>query len=494
MINRASNTSNSSKVAPSLSYWRCDNYPYYIPSIHGIKRVFAPIMEDDKVPVIRDELHCILKGSATYELIHAKTGESTFIKVEKNDIMFLSSGMQYYIIRETSADFECLKISFYLYTCNNVFTSDAALNFSEALDTPITHRRMTLYLPRLSHFNYGDQIHNHISNIMEYRHMKKNGYIIQIQSNLLQLIFCILSEAKEKHNNILKNANLIGITSKYSPFAVMPKGCKLSVSDVVIYDSNPHSNSSKSTVLSVFCAHKNYKLTPDDDSLITEDIYDQNTNKKYIELSATNNSLYHIWIYPKKDCFTPDLREYSENSYLRFYAKSNTEMRFGIVVYNHDIHQFISHTFFITPSKTYTEYCVPLLGGEEQNIQSPHIHRIIDYITQNYDRKIKVEDIAKSIHLNSSYISTKFKEEMGISISDYILDYRLSIAKKLLISSPESPISEIALASGFYDTAHFSKSFKKVFLITAKEYRNRNSHINASRRVEQNKKSKPLVN
>ena len=48
---------------------------------------------------------------------------------------------------------------------------------------------------------------------------------------------------------------------------------------------------------------------------------------------------------------------------------------------------------------------------------------------------------------------------------------RLSVAKNLLISSPESSISEIAHFTGFYDSAHFSKVFKQSFGMTAKEFR-----------------------
>lgn len=466
---------NISESVPSLAYWKCDKYPYYIPSIKSITKIVTPIVKDVKTSATSDKLFCVLKGSATYEIIGLKASENTICKLKTNDILFLSCGMQYYIVRETSEDYEYLDISFFLYTCNNIFTHDLALNFTEALNSPITHHRMALYLPRISHFEYGDEIHEHISLIMEYRHLTKAGYTIQIQTNLLQLILAILSKAEQNYNSILVNANLIGISSKFNQFTVMPKGCKFTISDVKIFDSNPHNSKAEKKPLSVYQANNSYKLNPKSDNLYLNSFYDESCKRSYAELNAKEETMYHIWIYPKTDVFTPDLRPYFKDSYLQFFAKSNMEIRFGLVLYNHDIHQCISHVFHILPSKKYTEYCVPLLGGEEQVNRSPHTHKIINYIMQNYQHKIRLNDIAEYVHMNASYISAKFKEETGVSISDYILDYRLSVAKSLLISSPDSSICEIALLAGFYDTAHFSKSFKNAFGVTAKEYRNQNS-------------------
>lgn len=455
---------------PTFSFLRCDNYPYYIPSIKRISYLSAPISTGTKVDVGNDEILCVLSGSVCMEVYPSFTKDVVIYNAFKNDIFYFTCGMQKYKIIEASKDCEILRICFNLYTCCDLKTSSSVLDFDEALNSPINNRRMFTVLPKFSHFNYGDEIHTHISQIMEYRAMKKPGYVIQLQTHLLQLLLCI-SKTTDNYADVLKNIDVIGISSKFNPFTVMLKGCKLSISDVTIYNMNPHSKKTSAKVLSNFKAHRRCILNPKDNSLTAAEKHNNELDMDFIEISASADTIYHVWLYEERQKFISDLRPYAECAYLRFYAKCNMQMQFGIVVYNHNIHQYINHTFSIEPSKTFIEYCVPLISANNQETYNSHINKIINYIKQNYEEKITVDDIAKHIHMNTSYISTSFKEKMGISISEYILNYRLSVAKNLLLSSPESSISEIAHFTGFYDSAHFSKAFKQSFGITAKEFR-----------------------
>lgn len=455
---------------PIFSLLTCDNYPYYIPSIKNISYILAPFNTGETIAAESDEILCILSGTVKIDVISYSNGCNTSYAAGKNDIFFFTCGMQSYTIKEISDNCELLRICFNLYTCDEFLTNSLVLDFCEALNYPLNHRRMFVVLPMLSHFNYGDEMHTHISQIMEYRSLKNLGYAIKIQTHLLQLLFCI-GKSTDNYANILKNTDVIGISSKFSSFTIMPKGCKLSISNVEIFNTNPHSKKATAKVLSRFLAHRNGIINPNDSTLNVAARHNKELNIDTIEISASVDTIYHIWLYPDENQFIPDLRPYSEGSYLRFYAKCNMQMQFGIVVYNHSIHQYINHTFNIAPSNTFLEYCVPLISMNNQNIQNSPAYKIISYIKQNYEMKISVEDIAQHIHMNASYISTIFKKEMGVSISEYILNYRLSVAKNLLISSPESPISEIAHFTGFYDSAHFSKCFKRSFGITAKQYR-----------------------
>lgn len=464
---------------PTFSFLKCDNYPYYIPSIKGISYLSAPISTGVKVDVGSDEILCVLSGSLHMEVFPSFTKDDVVYNASKNDIFYFTCGMQKYKVIEASDDCEVLQICFNLYTCSDLNTSSSVMDFGKALNSPISHRRMFTVLPTFSHFNYGDEMHTHISQIMEYRTMKNPGYVIQVQTHLLQLLLCI-SKTTDNYTDVLSNINVIGISSKFNPFTVMLKGCKLSISDVTIYNMNPHSKKTSAKVLSNFKSHRICVLNPKDNSLTASPNHNGEFDMDFIEISASTDTIYHIWLYNDHNHFINDLRPYAECAYLRFYAKCNMQTQFGIVVYNHNTHQCINHTFSIEPSKTFIEYCVPLISSNNQENYNPYINKIINYIKQNYEEKITVDDIAKYIHMNNSYISTSFKEKMGISISEYILNYRLSVAKNLLISSPESSISEIAHFTGFYDSSHFSKAFKQSFGITAKEFRQegyKNPHI-----------------
>lgn len=468
MNNMAGNT-----LVPNLSYWNCDKYPYYIPAIKEISRISHPIDANMLTYVTSDELHCVLNGSAEYEIIIPKNNEHVFITAKKNDILFFPCGTQYYKIKNYSENYEFLKIDFFIYTCTDTLPGKSNSYINELLNSPIKNRKMYINLPRISKFSHEDDAHYHIAHLAKEFNSRKSEYVIKTQTHLLQLLLALFHNNKNRHNDVLENINVIGITSKSNPYTVIPKDCILSFSNFEILSSNPNSNKQNAKVLSVFKAHDNYKLNPDNDNLIVSNTTDN--GKDIIELKSLADTIYHVWIYPDKNIFIPDLREYIRSGYLRFYAKCNIEMMFGIVVYNHDKHRYINHTFSITPSKNYTEYCIPLLENDDENTSNPHIHKIINYIEQNYDRKIKLEDIAQHIHLNQSYISTLFKEQMGISVSDYILNYRLSVAKKLLINSKEMSINDIALQVGFFDAAHFTKTFKSYYSITPKDYRSENT-------------------
>ena len=78
--------------------------------------------------------------------------------------------------------------------------------------------------------------------------------------------------------------------------------------------------------------------------------------------------------------------------------------------------------------------------------------------------------IAKVIHMNPDYISYLFHKESGQALTTYILNERISLAKKLLGSS-NITIQEITEQCGFSTTSYFHKQFKRVTGMTPQQYR-----------------------
>ena len=458
-----------SEYLPSFSYYRCDIYPYFIPSITSIEILESTDINPIHSLSIRDELHCIINGSASYEVVTIRNNISETYTIKKNDILSLPVGMKY-TVKSVSNDFKCLKITFRIYTTNQVFVNDSFLNFDDALAHSIFHKPATAHLQRISHFNTGDEIHSYISHIIDYMKMNKIGYIIQIQCNLMLLLFNIIKKDAEEYTRVLKNINIIGITSKYNSFTVMPKDAEFYISDIKIFPSNPQNNATI-TPLSIFRINKCEIYEPKNGLLSTTDVDNASKNQNFIKVSASDNTLYHLWISPDRQVYTPDLRQHHDTAYIHFSAKSNVSMRFGIALYNGSNDTFIPHNFTIAPTDEYIEFCVPILLNNNHPAHFSYSYEIMDYISQHYGEKISLQHIAEHVHMSVSHISTKFKNELGITINDYILNYRLSIAKNLLINSPKMSISEIALSIGFYDSAHFSRAFKSTFGITANEFR-----------------------
>ena len=86
--------------------------------------------------------------------------------------------------------------------------------------------------------------------------------------------------------------------------------------------------------------------------------------------------------------------------------------------------------------------------------------------------KITIEDISKEVHLSQSHFMKYFKNTMGISFIDYLNEYRLTMASRLLLSS-DSLILDIAAEVGFDNLSYFNRLFKKRFQQSPRDYRKR---------------------
>ena len=76
----------------------------------------------------------------------------------------------------------------------------------------------------------------------------------------------------------------------------------------------------------------------------------------------------------------------------------------------------------------------------------------------------------RSLNVNASYLSTLFKLEMGVPLTDYVNRQRIEQAKKLLVVT-DFPIKMIAEKCGIPDVYYFSRMFKKRTGCTPKVYR-----------------------
>lgn len=91
------------------------------------------------------------------------------------------------------------------------------------------------------------------------------------------------------------------------------------------------------------------------------------------------------------------------------------------------------------------------------------------YIKEHYMENISLEDIAKAVYTNRSYLSRIFKKKTGENLFDYVNRYRIEQAK-LHIDEGNKKIYEVAALVGLEDTAYFSKVFKKYMGLSPKEY------------------------
>lgn len=101
---------------------------------------------------------------------------------------------------------------------------------------------------------------------------------------------------------------------------------------------------------------------------------------------------------------------------------------------------------------------------------SMRLARMMTYIEEHLHEKIELAEIAEEVNLSRTYASAIFKEELGITISEFILRERIAEAKRLLIET-DLTIAEISERLAFCSQSYFTKSFTEVEGMTPGEYR-----------------------
>ncbi len=93
-----------------------------------------------------------------------------------------------------------------------------------------------------------------------------------------------------------------------------------------------------------------------------------------------------------------------------------------------------------------------------------------EVVENNLFSNLTVQELAELCHLSASSFKRRFRSHYQMSPAKYIRGRRLERAAELLLNS-DLTISQVALACGFIDLAHFSKSFHKVFEMSPRRYR-----------------------
>ena len=110
------------------------------------------------------------------------------------------------------------------------------------------------------------------------------------------------------------------------------------------------------------------------------------------------------------------------------------------------------------------------LSDREQ--AAPAVRIVKRYIREHYKEEISLTSAADKVHISPVYLSRLFKKEEGINFLDYLNQYRIDAAKKLL-KDVKYNVIEVSEEAGFKNTRYFSKIFKKHVGITPSEYRKR---------------------
>lgn len=99
------------------------------------------------------------------------------------------------------------------------------------------------------------------------------------------------------------------------------------------------------------------------------------------------------------------------------------------------------------------------------------VKKALEYLKENYDKRITLQDFADYVHVNGSYLSRIFSRETGETITEAVMRMKMDKAKSLLKDSGIKTY-EVASLVGIEDPSYFSLIFKKHTGLSPKEYKN----------------------
>nr|WP_276538846.1 AraC family transcriptional regulator [Murimonas intestini] len=103
-------------------------------------------------------------------------------------------------------------------------------------------------------------------------------------------------------------------------------------------------------------------------------------------------------------------------------------------------------------------------------VQETVINQCLKYIEHNYKNDLDIDTICNEVSFSKYYFCKLFKDHMGITIHQYVSEFRVNKSKELLTYSKLS-INAVAASVGYKNPLTYSRAFEKSMHMTPSEYR-----------------------
>lgn len=122
------------------------------------------------------------------------------------------------------------------------------------------------------------------------------------------------------------------------------------------------------------------------------------------------------------------------------------------------------------------EACSMSVEGEVPGSAHPNhpraVAQALRFIHQNYTNELSLNEIAKAVNLSPFHVARLFKQSLGVSPHQYLIQLRVDSARSLLSAgSGEHSLAEVASAVGFADQSHLTRHFKRLVGVTPRQFR-----------------------
>lgn len=228
--------------------------------------------------------------------------------------------------------------------------------------------------------------------------------------------------------------------------------------------------------VNIYSNEQEYKLKPGD-------FYIVNSNELH-QILGVEPSLHHAIIFhPRLLDF--NFFDHTEEQFIKPITSGNA--KFSSHVYKDQDHLSIMRQLVDTDVKEYLSikiliytlinefYHHHLIETNAQPNKHDDIKKVILYIQNNFSTCLVLDDIAKQINISPNHLCKYFKKKMGITVFQYINQYRISQSMYLLVNTNLS-ITDIALNCGFENISYYNRTFKKMTSLTPNQYRHQNKN------------------
>jgi AraC-like DNA-binding protein len=137
----------------------------------------------------------------------------------------------------------------------------------------------------------------------------------------------------------------------------------------------------------------------------------------------------------------------------------------------------IGHLYMVIDYLIRSSTFAPITKGNP--LRNFYIQEAMHYIEHNFQNDISIEEIAAACGLNRSYFGRIFREALGKSPQEFLINFRMTKASELLKLTNLS-IAEVGLTVGYENQLHFSRAFKNVFGISPRQWRSENHFYDPS--------------
>lgn len=303
-------------------------------------------------------------------------------------------------------------------------------------------------------FLINDDFENHIDQIiLSYRFINEESKMVENYYNNLK----ILTEPQQSMlSNILMNYEEINLDSM-KIYNVQLKKLSSSNPDEVPFQNYTIKNIENSNIIEETLL--NIVRNGDVDSANSIDFQQLSSQHLIYRNNSFTNMKTNLMIFDAL-CNREAIKA-GIDQMLAYKISNNLKFHISKISVSSEIKN-VAHKILLTYAKAVKEYT---LGNYSSNIR-----KIILYIRKNLTNRISLDDIAKELFITKEHLSRLFKKEMGLTISEYIINTKISEAKNLL-KQTDYNILDIAVLLNFANSSHFSNSFKKVTGFSPSDYR-----------------------